>query len=75
MECRFRLALLLDWESVVALPDTRRDYGEQRLIGYGVLERRLYCVVFVVRGRKLRVISLRKANRREVKRYEESQQS
>lgn len=68
-------ALLLDWDTAVTKPDPRHDYGEQRMIGYGVIERRLYCVVFVERGGKIRVISLRKANKREFKRYAESRQS
>lgn len=69
------LALLLDWNTAVTKPDARHDYGEQRMIGYGVIDRRLYCAVFVERGGKIRVISLRKANKREFKRYEESHQS
>ena len=59
-----------DWQQTLAGPDTRADYGEPRQIGYGPIGRRLYCVVFVDRGNILRIISLRKANRREVARYE-----
>ena len=62
-------ALRLEWSSVVAGPDIRDDYGEPRMIGYGLIAKRLYCVVFVLRADKCRVISLRKANRREVRRY------
>lgn len=60
----------LDWDWVLAKPDTRADYGELREIGYGPIGRRLYCVVFVDRGDTRRIISLRKANRREIDRYE-----
>ena len=66
-------ALRLDWSSVVAGPDVRGDYGEPRMIGYGLIADRLYCVVFVPRANKCRVISLRKANRREVTRYAKNQ--
>jgi uncharacterized DUF497 family protein len=66
------LALMFDWDSVIATPDIRRDYGERRMVGYAVMDRRLYCVVYVERGRNIRIISLRKANRREVRRYEET---
>ncbi|EYC51719.1 hypothetical protein AZ34_11990 [Hylemonella gracilis str. Niagara R] len=59
----------LDWETLVAKPDTRRDYGETRQIGYAVRGARLYCVVYVDRGEVRRIISLRKANSREVKSY------
>ena len=53
-------------------PDTRRDYGELREIGYGVIENRLYCVVFTQRRNTMHIISLRKANSREVKHYAEA---
>ena len=63
-------AARLDWNRVLAKLDTRTDYGEQRQIGYGPIGRRLYCVVFVDRGDMMRIISLRKANNREIDRYE-----
>lgn len=63
-------AARLDWDRVLAKPDTRADYGEPRQIGYGPIGRRLHCVVFVDRDDTRRIISLRKANRREIDRYE-----
>jgi hypothetical protein len=63
-------AARLDWDRVLAKPDNRADYGEARQIGYGPIERRLYCVVFVDRGETRRIISLRKANNREIDNYE-----
>ena len=63
-------AARLDWDRTLAKPDLRADYGEQRQIGYGPIGRRLYCVVFVDRGDTRRIISLRKANNREIDRYE-----
>lgn len=62
-----------DWELAIVKPDQRNDYGEMRMIGYAPLEDRLYCVVFVDRGDVRRIISLRKANSREVKTYVQSQ--
>lgn len=56
----------MDWESVVADPDTRRAYGEPRMVGYGLIDQHLHCVVYVMRSSVCRVISLRKANRREI---------
>jgi uncharacterized DUF497 family protein len=53
-----------------AQPDLRHEYGEERQIGYAPLDGRLHCVVFVERDAGRRIISLRKANNREVKRYE-----
>lgn len=59
----------LDWDTLRAKPDIRRDYGEPRMIGYAMWQARLYCVVFTDRDDERRVISLRKANEREVKGY------
>lgn len=45
--------------------DTRRHYGEARMICFGVLARRLVVVCYVARGEIRRVFSMRKANARE----------
>lgn len=63
------LAVDLEWDMLLATLDTRRDYGEQRMIGFAPISHRVYCVVFTDRGDERRVISLRKANSREVTRY------
>ncbi len=52
-------------------PDTRRDYGEVRMIGYAPIDARVYAVVFTDRGKVRRIISLRRANSREVRNYAE----
>jgi len=49
--------------------DDRRDYGEDRLISFGYVDQRLLVCVYTVRGDTLRIISVRKANDREIKRY------
>lgn len=54
--------------------DDRADYGELREIGYAAISERLDCVVFTQRGDTFRVISLRKANHREISRYEQATQ-
>ncbi|MBF0153605.1 MAG: BrnT family toxin [Magnetococcales bacterium] len=59
----------LEWEKILAAPDQRHDYGELRMVGYVPKDERVYCVVFVDRGEVRRIISLRKANKQEVKRY------
>ena len=61
----------LDWETAVAVEDNRRDYGERRLRVMELLGRRLHVVVITYRGDAMHVISFRKANSREVKRYED----
>ena len=53
----------------VTQPDTRRDYGERRIIAYGLIRGRLHVCVYTLRGVVHRIISLRKANRREVDAY------
>ena len=52
--------------------DQRNEYGEARMIGLGYIGDRLFNVVFVDRNEERRIISLRKANPREVKRYAET---
>ena len=59
----------LEWDELLAQPDTRHDYGELRMIGYAPIGARVFCVVFTDRGGERRIISLRKANAREVKHY------
>jgi uncharacterized DUF497 family protein len=50
--------------------DDRFDYGEPREVAVGWIGGRLFVCVYVDREEERRVISLRKANRREVRRYE-----
>ncbi|MFM2328769.1 MAG: hypothetical protein RLZZ494_872 [Pseudomonadota bacterium] len=50
-------------------PDTRRDYGEPRQSALVLMGVRLFFVAFVDRPEGRRIISLRKANSREVNRY------
>ena len=63
------LAREIDWPDVLTQPDTRKDYRELREIGYALIGERLYCVVFTQRGDTMQIISLRKANPREVRNY------
>jgi len=63
------LAETLEWSLALVKQDTRKAYGETRLIGYAPIGARVYCVVFVDRENIRRIISLRKANSREVQYY------
>ncbi|MFO1219269.1 MAG: BrnT family toxin [Burkholderiaceae bacterium] len=65
----FSLVEQLDWSSAVIEEDTRRAYGERRLRVLGFISGRLHAVVFTPRAGNVHVISLRKANAREVKRH------
>lgn len=62
-------AVNFDWAKAAYIVDARREYGELRIIGFGSIKDRLFVVVFVERENERRIISLRKANAREVKRY------
>jgi len=66
------LAGELDWEAALVWVDDRFDYGESRMIALAPKTQILYCAAFVDRGEVRRVISLRRANRREVKHYVQS---
>ena len=59
----------LEWDWLLCRPDTRRDYRELREIGFAPIDEDVFCVVIVQRGDVLRVISLRRASREEVKSY------
>lgn len=62
---------VLESAELLVVRDNRKDYGEERFIAYGCLNNRVYVVVYVQRRPKVvRLISFRKANRREVMFYE-----
>jgi uncharacterized DUF497 family protein len=66
------LAGELDWDAAFVWVDDRFDYAELRMIALAPTTGVLYYVAFVDRGSVRRIISLRRANRREVKHYVES---
>lgn len=64
-----REASRLIWNEALIAVDDRSNYGELREVGYVPLDDRLYSVVFTRRVDGLLIISLRKANQREIKFY------
>jgi uncharacterized protein len=62
-------AAYFEWDGCVSWLDARNDYAEQRECAIGYIGDRLYFIVFVDRENARRVISLRKANKREERRY------
>ena len=52
-----------DWDTALIKPS--EGYGEARLTGIGYLKDRLYYVVYAIRGKKRRIISLRTAKSKE----------
>jgi uncharacterized DUF497 family protein len=70
----FALAEILFAGPHATTTDDRFDYGEVRQIAFGLINGRLFMCVYVDRGQERRLISLRKANRREATRYAETHQ-
>ena len=66
------LAVELDWEAALVWVDARFEYEELRMIALAPKTAILYYLAFVERGAARRIISLRRANRREVSHYVQS---
>ena len=66
------LAREFDWDAALVWVDDRFDYDELRMIALAPKTNTLFYVAFVERGNRCRIISLRRATRREVKHYVES---
>lgn len=62
----------LDWDAALVWVDDRFSYNETRMIALAPKTEILYYAAFVDRGDVRRIISLRRANRREVKHYVEN---
>lgn len=65
-------AAWLEWDTALTWLDTREEYGEDRECGIAYIGLTLYFVAFVDRDQTRRIISLRKATRKEVNRYAET---
>jgi len=61
----FTHVINFDWATAIEAEDTRYDYGETRMQALGKIDGRYHVLVYSVRADRIRVISLRKANRRE----------
>jgi uncharacterized protein len=62
-------ATQFDFDTAMVTSDARKSYGEARNIAVGYIGGRLHVLIFTKRGDVVRVISLRKANRREERTY------
>ncbi len=65
----YAIRVFMDPDRLVQ-PDDRLDYGEPRYQVTGRIEGRFFVIVYTPRAHRLRIISARKANRREVDRYD-----
>ena len=68
----FERALEFDFLSATYLIDDRKEYGECRQIAIGYLDGRLHFLCFVQTPDGIRVVSFRKANSREARKYDKS---
>ena len=65
----FDAVLRFDWKTAQVFEDLRFDYAERRFLALGLIDDRLHVLTFTPRDNAVRVISLRKANKREVNYY------
>ena len=63
----FEQVYAFDWHTAQVEPDPR--YAEPRFRAYGYIGDRLHVLVFTTRGDDIRIISLRKATRGEMRRH------
>jgi uncharacterized protein len=68
----FERAADMDWSQARIIRDERRSYGEERFTAYAPLSGRLHVVCYTIRGGAFRIISFRKANKREEKAHEKA---
>lgn len=57
--------------AVYELEDTRKNYGEKRIMCFGLLKGRMVVVGYVQRGNSRHIFSMRKANEKEQKRFKQ----
>lgn len=65
----FERAAEVDFNTALVFVDKRKDYGETRYIALCKLDGRIHVLCFTETRDGIRVISFRKANAREVRRY------
>jgi uncharacterized protein len=65
----------MDLDTAISIEDTRKEYGERRLRVLGTIDGKLHAAVITPRGETIRVISLRRANKREERAYAKESQS
>lgn len=58
-----------DWQTAQVEPDLRRDYSEESWIALGKIGDVIHHLAFTRRNGRVRIISLRKANQREKRKW------
>lgn len=69
----FERAADFEFETALTWLDRRKDYGEDRWVALGYLDERLHALCYLETPDGIRVISLRKANERERRTYDQAQ--
>jgi uncharacterized protein len=65
----FEVVARFDWETATTIPDDRFQYPETRFISTGLIGNRVHVICYTPIVGGVRVISFRKANDREIRRY------
>lgn len=65
----FELVYAFDFENALVVADERKDYDEPRFRAVGRIDGRPYMVVFTPRGKRLRIISMRRMHEKEARKY------
>ena len=68
----FELTAEVDWSAAYTIEDRRQDYGETRYLAFAPLNGRLHVVCYCNRGEARRIISFRRARKKEEQAYEKA---
>ncbi|MEP7452496.1 BrnT family toxin [Phyllobacterium sp. SB3] len=68
----FEILDQFEFDTAIEWIDDSYDYGEERIIAVGILGSKLCTLVYTFRGTTIRIISLRKASKKEVDKYVKS---
>jgi uncharacterized DUF497 family protein len=68
----FTAVCAFEWETAFVSVDEREDYGELREIAIGFIRTSLHVLVFTERTDVIRVISLRRAQKGDLRKYVEA---
>ena len=68
----FTAVYRFEWETAFVFIDDREDYGELRETAIGFIDPGLYVLAFTRRGEQIRIISLRKAEKPDLRKYVEA---
>lgn len=67
----FELAEIFDFDNAMIFEDATEDYDEERFVGIGFVGNKIHQIVYTPRSGNIRVISLRRATKEEIRCYVE----